>query len=229
MHSPSLSEKKAIIRKFLNHRASQSVEQYEAYLRYYQSVLCASGSRHLILGIDKPAFARHTDVTSAMERLTSTPTQTKRDFSNTFPTTVSNEEKEYAIHALLRVAFMIDGPFRQSLPEGYAVGDFRPRSWSDDQSFAEFAESCFPSPIHSPAMSARIQTALGQRNKLKAWKLKDRYRLRFQATDNLAEHLLFNSEQRTVKVFRQVGYLKAHLYRSLNEPIGANFEKSLGR
>ncbi|KAJ4291767.1 hypothetical protein N0V90_009662 [Kalmusia sp. IMI 367209] len=228
MDSPNVNETRQILETFLHGQAAHNPEQYETFLRYYEQQFYGPGKKKMVaLSIDKAAYCKHTEVVIALGRLIASPDQTKRDFRDTFPVDVVEEEKDWAIQTLLRVALMIDCASKQTAPPGHMLGDYRPRSWADDQSLAEFAESCFPSPVHSPAMRARIRIALGQRNRMKAWKLRERYGVRFRPTDNLAEHLLFDSQHRTVKVFRQVGYLKAHLSRSLHEPVSTDFKSAL--
>lgn len=228
MNSPGTTETKEILKAFLNDQAARDPEQHETFLRYYEQQLYGPGKQKMVmLSIDKAAYGNHAEVLSALGRLIKSPNQTKKEFRNDFPVDVAEDEKDWAVRALLRLALMIDCASKQTAPPGYMLGDFRPRSWTDDQSLAEFAESCFPSPVHSPTMRARIQIALSQRNKLKAWKLRERCGVRFRPTDNLAEHLLFDSRNRTVKVFRQVGYLKAHLSRSLTESVTTDFRSAL--
>ncbi|XMA13370.1 hypothetical protein WAI453_006161 [Rhynchosporium graminicola] len=65
------------------------------------------------------------------------------------------------------------------------------------------------------------------KKELKAWKLKKRHNLRFRPTDNIMEHLLYDPQSRTVKVFHHTSYLKAHLARSAQQPIDMDAHSSL--
>lgn len=227
MQPTTLFEKQSIATQFLSDKAALNVQLYDAFFQHYESIFCKSSKHSFFVGIDKPAFTTHDDVTSAFAKLISNPSQTREEFSRTLPAGVSDESKNDGIRAVVRAALMLDCASKQNLPEGYRVKDFKPRSWQTHQSFADFVESCFPVPTHTPAERMQIQDAQAKRTKLKAWKIKERNNVKFRPTDNLAEHLLFDKEGRIVKVFRHVGFLKAQLQHSEGEPINAGFGTSL--
>lgn len=218
MQSPTQPEKKDIAAQFLSDQAAQRPERYETYLTYYNEIL-RGRSGTFVVSVETQAFSNHRDIASSLVTLISKPSQTKADFDSTFAASVPKTERDHATRTLLRLALMIDCASNQY----FTIGDFVPRSWDEDKSLANFVESCFPLTNHNSA--ARLTES--ERKKLKAWKLKARCRVKLRPTDNLAEHLVFDRERRTLKVFRHVGFLKAHLYRSRNELISLGFEESL--
>ncbi|KAK4175064.1 hypothetical protein QBC36DRAFT_162744, partial [Triangularia setosa] len=92
---------------------------------------------------------------------------------------------------------------------GYKYGMYQSALWSEDESVLNFAAGCFP---QVPAeRKQQVEAVTADRRSLKAWKLKDRLKIKFEATDNLAIHLLFDSQKRIIYLFHRAAYLKAHL------------------
>jgi hypothetical protein len=218
MHSPTQTENEDIVKKFLSDWAMPYPKRYETYLLYYNEVL-RGDSGSFVVPVGTRAYSNHGDVASSLAKLIGKPSQTRADFDNTFAASVPKSERDHATRALLRVALMIDCTPTQY----FQIGDFVPRSWGEHQTLVDFVETCFPSIIQSPT----VCLTESERRKLKAWKLKARCGIRLRPTDNLAEHLVFDRERRTVKVFRHVGFLKAHLYRTREEQISLGFKESL--
>jgi hypothetical protein len=226
MDPPTPAEKRDIANRFLSDEAAREPEKHQVYFRHYEALFRGSPGDYAVR-IGRPVYSSHAEVISFFNKLIENVMQTKADFSSLFPTNVAVGARDHAIQALLKASFMIDCASKQNLPEGRKVGDYVPRTWGEKQSFANFVERCFPSSTQSRKVRQESQAALAQRGRLKAWKLKERYKVRLRPTDNLAEHLVFDPERRILHVFRQVGFLKAHLYRSRDEDIDTGFRKSL--
>jgi hypothetical protein len=235
MQAPTPDEKKNIVKKFLDDQAekdlvsdvvAQKTPRCESYLQYYEKILGLS-SHNYNISIGKAAYPDHAAICSMVDKLQINPALTKSQFKDQFAPTVSEYEKDNAIRALVRVAFMMDCAPRDRFEEGYMVRDFIPRLWHMDQSWADFAELCFPPIIQSQTMLEGVHAVMAQREKLKAWKLKKRYKVKLRPTDDLAEHLVFDPQLRTLKIFRHVSFLRAHLRRSKSENIDLGFFESL--
>lgn len=174
-----------------------------------------------------PVQSDHAEMRSRFDELVSTPTQTKTALKGKFATTSSSKEKDSAIRAMLTVALMMDCGSKEDYPEGYKVRDFVPCSWDDNQSFCAYVQAAFPTPTLSSKTRDRVHQAISQQRRLKAWKLKSRYKVQLRPTSILAEHLVFDKGGRTLRVFSQVSFLKAHLRRTAQDPIDLSFKDSL--
>ena len=217
MQSPKQSEREEILRKFLDDEAAQQPHEHEAYLQYYERIFGLSPNGFSV-SIDTTAFSNHATVRVALDRLTGDIEQTAREFKTGFATAGPDRQIDDATRALLRVAFMIDSGSEESLPQ---------KRWSEEQSFCAFAESCFLIVKSVSAHQADIQEFQGHRRDLRAWNLARLCAIKLLPTDDLAEHLELDMVQRTLKVFRHVSFLQAHLRRSQSEEIDLDFTGSL--
>ena len=223
MNPPSDAEKTEIARRFLSDEAARIPEDCAVYLAYYEKIFKGPSGAHVV-NVDPPAYSNHGQVIQFFNDLINDTTQTRAECSGRFAAGVTTKAREDAVRDLLQVSLMIDCAAQQNLPEGHRVGDYVPRSWGwGKQTFAEFVALCFPLP--NPSQESR--SALAQRRRLKAWKLKERNKVRLRPTDHLAQHLVFDPERQILHVFRHVGYLKAHLYRSRDESVDIGFPESL--
>ena len=229
MELPSDEEKTDIAKTFLSDEAATEVEEYDCYFKYYNTLLSKKPEDH-VLNIATPAYSTHRFVVLFFGTLIRHTWQTKEEFSDRFAADVGTEARDYAVRALLQVSLMIDCASK-IYPEDYQMGDFVPQTWKEEQPFARFVESCFPSrSFQDPEVRKASRSALKQRGRLKAWKLgRKQFNVRLRPTDNLAEHLVFDSERRILHVFRQVGFLKAHLYRSRDEDVDISLGNSLAK
>ncbi|KAI4660481.1 uncharacterized protein J4E78_005184 [Alternaria triticimaculans] len=223
MEPPTADEKCKIAKRFLSDKAATELERHGFYFKYYDALF---GKKP---GDDTtPAYLTHGYVVLYFGTLIRYTWQNKGQFSAEFAANVDVKARESAIRALLQASLMIDCASKQNLVEGRNVGDFVNQTWKEDQPFARFVECCFPShAFRSPEVRKASQTALEQRGRLKAWKLTKHFKVRLRPTDNLAEHLVFDSERRILHVFRHVGFLKAHLYRSRDEVVDISVGNSL--
>jgi len=229
MLQPSDPERKEVAKAFLHDGAPNCLEAYSAYFQFYNSVICPSNFKDTIVRIDNPAFISHEDVLRYSKDLKHNPTMTRSQLMSLSPVSnVSEKDKEDAVRAMVKVAFMIDCAAKESHPEGFAVGDFAPLKWEINEWFVDFATRAFPSStLRSLSELAKIRDAQVQKKCLKAWKLKKRYKIKFRGTENIAEHLLYDPEEGTVKVFHHTAFLKSHLLRSRDQPIDLGFLDSL--
>ena len=227
MKPPTPTEKTDIMDKFLDDEAGQNPEAHGGvFFKYYESLFRGPPGSSVV-NVARPAYSSHAEVVGLFGCLIGNTSQTKADFSSLYATDVATDVREHGIRALLQASLMIDCALKQHLPEGHKVSDFVPQSWGEQQSFDEFVERCFPSPAQSQKVRQDSENPLAQRSRLTAWKLKEWHKLRLRPTDNLAEHLVFEPESSILHVFRQVGWLKAHLRRSQNEDIDTGFAESL--
>ncbi|KAI4615058.1 hypothetical protein J4E80_006564 [Alternaria sp. BMP 0032] len=226
MEPPTPAEKQDIANKFLDNEAAEKPETPAVFFKYYESLFRGPPGSYVV-NVARPAYSSHAEVVRFFDYLIGNTSQTKADFSCLYATDVATNVREHGIRALLQASLMIDCALKQHLPEGHKVSDFVPQSWGEQQSFGKFVESCFPSPAQSQKVRQDSEDPLAQRSRLAAWKLKEWHKVRLRPTDNLAEHLVFEPQGTVLRVFRQVGWLKAHLRRSRNKDIDIGFVESL--
>jgi len=220
MQAPTPDEKKTIATTFLNEETAKDEKKYKTYITYYEKCFWTPPGGYSI-PTQTPAYQTHDAVVLSFKTLIANVQQNKKHFCKIFPEGISLETSAHALRALLDVSLMIHNHEDDS--DEHTVGDFVSRKWEDDQCFAAFVQSCFP----SPQSCKEARTALEQRRRLTAWNLAIRYKVKLQPTDNLAKHLIFDENERTLYVFRHVRFLKAHLERSTDESADTGFEESL--
>jgi hypothetical protein len=233
MDHPSDVEQRQIAKAFLCDDATDHLGTYVAYFDFYNSVFCPYTPHEMAIQIDNPAFASHADIVRYYEILKEDPTVTRSQLRSSFSEpNVLEKEKENAIRAVVKVAFMLDCASKDSHSEGFHVGGYAPLKWEEDERFVDFVARAFPAQAVPPASSppagkSKILEAQMRERSLKAWKLKERYKIRFEGTDNIADHLLYDEETRTVKVFHHTAFLKAHLVRSSQEQVDLDITDSI--
>lgn len=147
MKLPTETEQEMIVKAFLYDNGSVHAKgpgQYPAYMRFYNTVICPSHSKGAIVPIDNPIFATHDDVCTYARKLKASPKQFRHDLINGLNVAgVSNNDKEEALRAVVRITFMLDCASKQSYPEGFIIGKFIPKKWADDEQFVDFIANAF--------------------------------------------------------------------------------------
>jgi len=226
MDPPTDAEKKDIANRFLSDKAARNLEEYATYFEYYETVSKGPSADTQIF-VPERAYLSHVEQVSAFNKLISNVSQTNAEFIRFLAANdVVAKTWEPAIEDLLRVSLMIScDSWHYSF--GHRLGDYVPRRWGYGQTFANFVEGCFPPPHQNEKLREESESALAQRGRLNAWKLKEWYKIKLRPTDDLAKHLIFDPDDRVLQVFRHVGFLKAHLHRSHHEDIRIGFSESL--
>ena len=119
---------------------------------------------------------------------------------------------------------MVDCSDKDRHSAGYEVGGFRPVSWEGSERFTDFVRKVFPTDVHD---REKVRTAMKEKNALKCWKLKKRAHIKFLPTDNLAEHLLYDPQDNSVRIFRQTTFVKAQLRLSAHTSVCYGVPESL--
>ncbi|WKT45061.1 hypothetical protein QSH57_009914 [Fusarium oxysporum f. sp. vasinfectum] len=139
------------------------------------------------------------------------------------------ENVDNIINRAVQAMVMIDSAAQEWHPANFVLGGYRPISWLSRESFVSFVERSIP---RAPDQSYKtFEDIIGQKSKLKAWKLKKRLGICFLPTNDLSCHLLFNEKGNTLYLFHQVAYLKAHLeqFQSHTSPLDITVLESLRR
>lgn len=191
-------------------------------MRFYASIL---HSRENVFSVDvqEPAFKTHEDVMEAILFLRRSGNLAKSSFQDQVFGAADELEKEYAARITVKAAFMIDCASKDDFSQSYqAYGSF-PVKWAADQNFIEFLQVAFPTTKSRP-----FRTGPSTRS-MKAWKLKRRNGVRFIPTNDLVQHLLYDRQASTVKVFHQAAFVKSHLRHTGSLPLDTNFSESVQR
>lgn len=222
MELPTREEQEAIVKQILHVNSLQHPQAYLAFFDYYTSIICSSAGEVATIQIDNLALRSHTEVLNSLKYLYSNPSLTRQEFEDgCFASTSSARDREDATRKVVRVGLMLDCSLKDKYSKGFEVNGYSPPKWRADETLDHFVDQTFPKQqMHG----LEIQSC---KRVLRAWKLKKRYNIKFQPTDNLAEHLLHDPVTRTVKVFHHTTYLKAHLARTMDQPIELDTRSSL--
>jgi hypothetical protein len=225
MLPPQEVEKGAIARDLLFVEAAKPASDFSAYFQLYESVLCPSSIGNRVIQVDNPVFKTHKDVLECAKRLRLEPMLTREHLASAvFPYHVSTRDKEDAIRSVLRISFMLDCSLKDKYSEGFEVDGYSPARWEANEPFVTYLQRAIPKSHNQQGSGFEIQR---YKKTLRAWKLKERYKLQFRPTNNILEHLLYDPITRVVKVFHHTAYLKAHLTQSLDQPIDLDVYESL--
>jgi len=204
-------------------------EKFPSFGTYFKIYDALTSPQYSTVQIYPSALTSHDDIRRLALELRVNPQSTREEFKNKIFNPPSTDletiiEQERGINVAVQLMLMIDCSDKDRHYEGYEVGGFRPVSWDSSERFADFVRKVFPARIHD---QNKVQTALKEKNALKCWKLRKRAHIKFLPTDNLAEHLLYDPRDNTVRLFRQTAFLKAHLRLSANQPIELGITESL--
>jgi hypothetical protein len=223
---PSVDEERDII-SALCHARSPDARHFQAFLRFYALTVCPGPQPGHAIQITPPTLCSHQAILEACNRLQISPGSTKGEIeSQLFPNVTEAAERHRCLRAVTKLAFMIDCDSLSNFSVNYKRQneDTFPIRWRDGQTLIEFFHSSFPvDDTTSPLRTSDI----GKR--LKVWKLRKRYNIRIEPTNDLAQHLVYNTTTRTLSVFHQVAYLKAHLQSLSDLRISAAASESIPR
>jgi hypothetical protein len=204
--------------------------KFDAYFKYYCSVVCPGSVGNAVLELSSPVLRSHSDVLKVVQALMLNP---KISFKEFLSTTVGSELSEFTPterRYIARVATQV------SLGINCATTDYHPNihignssQWRDDTPFLTFTESAFSRGTSALPDQQDLTEVILHKKSLKAWKLYQRYGIEIKATDNLVEHLSLDPKRKTLKVFHQVSFLRAHLEKTRHESLDLSFEESLKR
>lgn len=224
MRTATAAEKRSIVKDLFD--AAEKFPSFGTYFRIYDTL---TTPQYAAIQIHPPALSSHDDVRRLALELRANSQSTREEFrSRVFPGHITDPEvavdQERAINVAVQLLLMIDCSDKARHYEGYEIGGFRPVSWDGSERLVDFVGKAFSACVHRPEM---VRTAMKEKNALKCWKLKKRTHVKFLPTDNLAEHLLYDPKDNTVRIFRQTAFLKAHLRLSASRPVNYGIAESL--
>lgn len=238
MLQPTENERRDIVRAVFGDGLANdaNTSRFKAFFDHYCSIVCPASLGNVVIELETPALGSHADILSCIEIIVQNPKISFNGFATTILGSKSTEsslrEKEHLAKVTVQVAFGINCTLRDYYADGFMNGRSHHAKWEGDVSFLHFMESAFNLESHgiqAPEQQLRYREMITRKTSLKAWKLTKRYGIKIKGTENLLEHLVLDLETRTLKVFHQLSFLRAHLTKSKGHPMDMNFEDSLRR
>lgn len=135
-----------------------------------------------------------------------------------------DEDVENALDIAVQAMFMTDSVATRGHASDFRLGGLRPKYWASNDSFVQFLKSSFP----RAAVSPKICSVMADQDSLKSWKLAKKLKITFKGTNNLSDHLLYDSRYNTLYLFHHVAWLNAHLGGLAYEiPFGSSMETAV--
>lgn len=218
--NPPDEKQQAEIIQALCHSHQSSPVHYKAYLRFYTSTCLERANAFVTTHL--PIFQAHSDIIGTVMVLRNNAALPKESFQSlAFPVAPNAHERDLASRTTVKVAFMIDCASKDDYSDSYQLSGPFPVRWTAGETFIHFLQGAFP--LYSPK---QFQKGLF-RNSLKAWKLKKRYGVRLVPTNDMVQHLIYDRQASSLKVFHHTAFLKAHLRHTSSLPLTASFEESV--
>lgn len=150
-----------------------------------------------------PGLRSHEDLRKIIEELKSDPYVTRQTLlESLFPDRPARSDQERAVNMAVRVLLMINCASSRQSPLLLEHGSDQ-TPWRSEVPFSEFITSIFPRSEH-PSIDDIKQC-------LRATKLNKRAGLRFEATDDLKNHLKLDRKRAVVQIFHHTSFLKEQL------------------
>ncbi|KAK7750338.1 hypothetical protein SLS62_007746 [Diatrype stigma] len=238
MYQPSDIERQNIVQTVFGEDLVQhtSSSRFESYFEHYCSIVCPSAPGDAVIQLDTPVLRTHTDVTDCVRLLVQDP---KVSFDEFVAKTVDQKsegaslrEKRHVARVAVEVPFAVNCTFGDHYSDNFSQGFYKHFKWDGDVSFLDFMENAFTvgiEKVQSTEEQWNNTEMMAKKASLKAWKLTNRYGIHIRGTDNILEHLMFDAKSKTLKVFHQVAFIRAHLEKSKHESLDLSFEQSLRR
>lgn len=138
----------------------------------------------------------------------------------------SPRERDHVARVVVEVTFAINCTLKDYYWLNFIDGGVPQAKWEGDVPFASFVENAFrfqPTRSQTTAQREGLTDTVKHKKALKAWKLTKRYGLKIRGTNNLLEHLALDLKTKTLKVFHQVSFLRAHLAKTKEESLDLSF------
>lgn len=215
---PNATEHKRIVQEICHGDSPRfSSADFEAFIQFYMNT---STSHNFHQSEHGSIFTTHADIMKAVLFLRQNASLSKTSFQDQ-AFGGANQLKEYAARITVKIAFMIDCSSKDDFSDSYHLCGSFPVKWTATQNFVEFLQGAFPTTKSRP-----FHAQLSNRS-IKAWKLKERYGVRLEPTNDLVQHLLYDRHASAVKVFHQAAFIKAHLSHTEKLPLNTEFSNSV--
>lgn len=216
--------RESIAKELLNVESS-ALLSLDAYFKLYNSLVNDDFLKATSAVPEyKQALRTHEDILNVARNLKLDPNRTRLQVrSASFLTFTESpgmlEDRNRAIDISARLMLMINCSAYLQSPR-FEIDGFRPSTWKDNQTFADFVTSSLP-----PGQPV-VHLTSPMLKKLKAWKLR-RAHLELIATDNLVEHLLYDPDDNSVRIFHHAAFLKAQIRRTSGKDLDCDMVECL--
>jgi hypothetical protein len=206
--------------KRLCHDDTPDITRYRMFLSLYQANTSVQTPQTRYITVANSWYQSHHKFWDFIQKLRDeSVTKTKQELLDSLPATFATKDRYRALRAATQMGFMVDCEAQEGLAPVGRLASYLPLRWGESESLTVFLERAFPDT--STSLQPNIKMA-----KLKAWKMAKRYNVRFLATSDLAQHLLYDERARTIKIFHQTAWLRAHLRYIESKDKDAGFEEA---
>lgn len=228
MPSTTVQDKKAVSEQLLGKDGN-----FSAYLKFLDDLVQRDSD--YALAIDAPSTNTPISSDSVLlaasvvkSNVSTTKAAMERRFREVAASNPTLRYRDKAVRMAIQAMFMVDPAAKEWHSADFKRGDYRPSSWLSEETLLDFIQRLFPPSLQGSQEAALVAV---EARALKARKLQKRLGARFQLTNNLAEHLLFDERRNCLYIFHQVAFLKAHLslYEDRPAALGVNLRESLER
>ena len=213
------SEKEDAVKR-LCHDESPDMSRYKTFLHLYQVRACLETPQTRYTTVTNSWYQSHRELWDFVQKLRDdSNTRTKQELLDDLPATFEPKDRYRALRAAMQTGFMVDCEAQEGLGLRNTPASCSPLRWDETESLTDFLQKAFRDTSSSLHLNIKI-------GKLKAWKMVKRYNVRFLATNDLAQHLLYDEDAQTIKIFHQISWSKAHLRYIETENQNAGFEEA---
>ena len=209
------AERRLISRLMLD-EAEGEHDRLCSYFELYDS-LTLHRAQHAVIQVQEPSLRLPRDLLQIATNLMANPRITRDESRNQIrtvsqPNLLTDSEIDYAIDTTIHLMLMVDCTVVDSHSIGYEINGYKPTKWKSNEKLNDFVFQAFS--LDSASDRLKSEDAQRNRNMLKGWKLRKRAHVTFQPTDDLREHLLYDSQGDVVRLFRHTAWLKAQLRKA---------------
>ena len=205
------ADRDAILRFFLADASVSNPKESAAFLDLYQDLVIPKTINGCNIQIDEELLRDHRHLQDVAETLRKDPRLTREEFIRlNFP--LDAEKVSVREHdptsVVVQLGYMLSCDLNLEYVQNRHIGGWQPARWDDNETFHDFVARTAPAKAHG------VLPPQQDRNKLAIWKLESRCKVKVVATNNIAEHLLYNPKNGSLRVFHHLTWLHTQLERS---------------
>ena len=208
---PSLdnTDRIATLEFFVGENAINNLQKHSAFASFYEEAAYLQAAEDEFCKIGVPVLGTHERVRELVQNLRDDPSCTKQILQQAICHNIAypEDDVEHAVRTIIRMGFMLDCTLTKNFSRIYCLRNYVPQRWKLQDSFEDFIKSSIPRQVMgalAPYEYKGLISAIGLRNRCKTI---------LQRTDNIADHLQYDPNSRTLKIFHQMDYLRAQLGR----------------
>jgi hypothetical protein len=206
----------------LCHESSPDLARYRTFLKVYEDCMRIQTKGGHSISIAVSWWESHKDVWEFVQTLRQHGgSRDKLTLLDQMPTTISVKDRDQAFRAVVQIAFMVGCAADDDMVFASHSKHYSSPRWETSESFATFLRRA------TTNASPRLLLSGNETSKLKAWKMVKRYNIRFESTDDLTQHLVYDSRASTIRVFHHVSWLKAQLRYWEHFDKNASYEEAI--